>query len=289
MSAVSASWARVRLSPGAHRVRVSRRWLALTLLVLALYVLLTLTIIYRTPVLSWDTGVVELRMRHNYASWLPYVYYYVMLGQRGPATLACLPLFLWWSWRDRTSRPLVMLVTSLILLNVSVGIVKLFTGRVGPRHSNNTHEFFVGGTVYPSGHVSNAVVLYGVIAILAVNRRKLVTALAVFLSLSLGFGTIFLRTHWFTDVIGGWLAGALVLLALPVVMPTAQAWTDAATTWVRRRVGRRSRDLEPPGGHQRIPSVRSVRVLPAAEVGGGHARTAGDPQTEKVTPVSSDA
>ena len=55
-----------------------------------------------------------------------------MLGQRGPATLLFLPWFIWVAKRDRSPRPLVLLGTSLVLLNVSVGVVKYAIRRVGP-------------------------------------------------------------------------------------------------------------------------------------------------------------
>ena len=57
----------------------------------------------------------------------------------------------------------------------------------------------------------------------------------VWLCITVGLGTIYLRTHWFSDVVAGWLAGSLVLLSLPTVMPTAQRWTDTAIAWLRKR------------------------------------------------------
>ena len=227
-----------------------------------------------------------------------------MLGQRGPATLVFLPLFIWLAWRRRTTYPLVVLAVSLVLLNVSVGIVKLATGRVGPRQTHNTHDLFVGGNIFPSGHVSNAVVLYGLIAMLAVHHRKLLAVVAAFISVTVGMGTIYLDTHWFSDVVGGWFAGALVLLALPSVMPPAQRWADALVARVRRRFGHRT-DTDgraadaassPRPGSTRSPArtirVRPVRITrlagaPAATRRAVAPRPAG--QNEKVTPVSSEA
>jgi membrane-associated phospholipid phosphatase len=83
--------------------------------------------------------------------------------------------------------------------------------------------------------VSNTVVLYGLIAWIALTHRRFAIGAAAFLSVTVGLGTVYLDTHWFSDVVGGWIAGALVLLVLPSVMPTAQRWTDAAIGWVRTR------------------------------------------------------
>jgi membrane-associated phospholipid phosphatase len=201
-----------------------------------------LVMIPSSPVLSFDERLANLELWTNYPSWRSFVHYYVIFGQRGPATLVFLPFFLWVSWRSRSTRPLVMLGASLVLLNVSVGILKFGLGRVGPAHANDVHNFFDGGTIYPSGHVSNVVVLYGLIAWISPRFRKTLIAIAVFLSATVGFGTVFLRTHWFSDVVGGWIAGALVLLALPTMMPTAQRWADAGFGWLGARIRGRHRN-----------------------------------------------
>jgi membrane-associated phospholipid phosphatase len=219
--------------------RVSWRGVAFGALLIA-YVLLTLGVIFRSPVLSLDTDLVKLDLRHRYPEWKHPILDYVMFGQRGPATFAFLPYFLWVAWRRRTTKPLVQLGTALILLNLSVGIVKIATGRLGPLRTHQAHDVFVGGNIYPSGHVSNTVVLYGLIAWIALKHRKLAIVAAAFLSVTVGLGTVYLDTHWFSDVVGGWIAGALVLLVLPTVMPTAQRWADAAVDWARQRWTRRT-------------------------------------------------
>ena len=234
--------------------------------VLALYAALTLAIVVKSPLLPLDSHLAHMHFRRRLPGWRPFVYYFVMLGQRGPATLLFLPYFLWAAWRRRSTRPIVLLVTALVLLNVSVGVVKYAIARAGPRqhlhgHLAGAHDIFAGGTIYPSGHVSNAVVLYGLIVMVAVNHRRLLASVAVLLSLLIGLGTVFLDTHWFSDVLGGWLAGVLVLIALPWVMPTAQRWADGLTTrgrawWLRRRERRRPQVPEPVP--ERTPAAQPV-------------------------------
>ena len=203
------------------------------------YLLLTLGVMIETPVLHLDSVLYGLHLHVRYPEYDRFVLDYVMLGQRGPATLVFLPYFIWVAWRLGSLRPLVMLGSSLVLLNLSVGIVKLLTGRLGPQQTMSVHQVLVGGDIYPSGHVANTVVLYGLVAWITLRHRNLVIAAAVFISLTVGLGTVYLNTHWFSDVVGGWLAGALVLLALPTVMPTTSRWTDAAVARVRGRRARR--------------------------------------------------
>jgi membrane-associated phospholipid phosphatase len=239
--------------------------------VLVLYLVVTLSIVFKTPILSLDTSLSQMHFRRRFPGWRLPIFYYVMLGQRGPATLLFLPYFLWAAWRRRSTAPLVMLVTSLVLLNLSVGVVKYAVGRLGPRahvaaHHISAHDLFAGGDIYPSGHVSNAVVLYGIIAMVVISHRKLIAWIAVFLSLTVGLGTVYLDTHWFSDVLGGWIAGGLVLIALPWAMPTAQRWTDAVLArllrWWRTRQARRgagSRPVRAPLAH------KSTVVLPNSD------------------------
>jgi membrane-associated phospholipid phosphatase len=277
-------------------IRLSWRGI-LTILVVAAYIALTLAVIFRSPLLSLDTDLFKLDLRHSHPALRPWVKGTLLLGQRGPATLAFLPVFIWMAWRRRTSEPLVALAVSLILLNVSVGIVKLITGRVGPRQTHNTHDIFVGGNIYPSGHVSNAVVLYGLIAMLAVSHRKLLAVAAVVISVTVGMGTIYLDTHWFSDVMGGWIAGALVLLVLPSAMPTAQRWADALVARGRRRFGRRkpvpagTSDASPEASETRSrPAVSPIRIVRAQSAAARHSVPGRrGVQSEKATPVSSEA
>ena len=251
---------------------VSWRGVAFGVTLLA-YVLLTVGIMVHTPLLDLDNWVYGLHLHVNYPEYNRFVLDYVMLGQRGPATLVFLPYFIWVAWRTQSSRPLVMLGTSLVLLNVSVGVVKLLVGRLGPQQTRLVQQILVGGDIYPSGHVANTVVLYGLIAWITVRHRALLIAVGVFISATVGLGTVYLNTHWLTDVIGGWLAGALVMLALPTVMPTTQRWTDRAVAryrarWDRRR--QRSAARKPAAAGRRVggDSAGSDTEVDAGELAG---------------------
>lgn len=70
---------------------------------------------------------------------------------------------------------------------------------------------------FPSGHTLNAVAVVGIIAYLLVLRRvstggrvAIVTGAATF-ALLVGLSRVYLGHHWFTDVLVGWILGALWL------------------------------------------------------------------------------
>jgi undecaprenyl-diphosphatase len=164
-------------------------------------------VLLQRPYLRWPSGRAPLNL-------------YVIAGQRGPSAIAALAWLTWRSWRTRSLRPLLVLALSLLLLNATVGAVKLALGRLGPHYSHvfGSAELFQGGASFPSGHTANAVITWGTLAYLA-TRRRVAAAAATFIAATVGLATLYLGTHWVSDVLAGWAAGGLVLLALPLGEP----------------------------------------------------------------------
>ena len=70
---------------------------------------------------------------------------------------------------------------------------------------------------YPSGHAMSAISFYGLLATnltASLNVPLAITAsVAVALTLGVGFSRMYLGVHWPTDVLSGWVAGAIWLVA----------------------------------------------------------------------------
>ncbi|MGP3927012.1 phosphatase PAP2 family protein [Streptomyces sp. 8N616] len=173
--------------------------------------------------------------------------YFVVMGQRGPTAVLVAAWLGWRSWRQRTLRPLLALGVALLLLNITVGAVKIGLGRLGPHYATTvgSAEMFAGGDIFPSGHTANAVVTWGILAYLATTpqARRVLSVVAAVFALGVGATTVYLGTHWVSDVLLGWAAGLVVLLALPWFEP-AIAWCEAHILAARDRF-REGRGLAP--------------------------------------------
>lgn len=220
------------------RLSRTRIWLFRSTLVA--YVAIVVAVLTSSKLVTLDWQVMMFRPYKQWPQVHAFLDYFVVLGQRGPTAVAVAAWLGWRSWRQRTLHPLLVLGASLLLLNVTVGAVKYGLGRLGPHYATSvgSAELFAGGDIFPSGHTANAVVTWGVIAYLAHTTwvRRVTSVIAALLALGVGMTTIYLGTHWVSDVLLGWAAGLLILLALPWCEPTLKAMEAyLLSAWARWR------------------------------------------------------
>ncbi|WP_055713184.1 phosphatase PAP2 family protein [Streptomyces torulosus] len=210
---------------------------------LAFYVAIVWAVIITSWLVRLDWQIMFFRPYQQWPEIHAFLDYYVVLGQRGPTAVMVAAWLGWRSWRQHTLRPLLALGVSLLLLNITVGAAKLGMGRLGPHYATEigSNEMWLGGDIFPSGHTANAVVTWGILAYLASTprARRWLSALSAVTSLGVGLTTVYLGTHWLSDVLLGWAAGLLILLALPWFEPLisrAEAWIfSLRDTWRDRR------------------------------------------------------
>jgi len=213
------------------RLPISNRRAAVFGFTALAYLAVIVGIVCDTPLVDLDWALQQLRPYGRWPELQPYLDIWVVAGQRGPTAIAAGLWLGWRSYRQRSLRPLLVMGMALLLLNVTVGGVKIVTGRLGPHYAHyvGSPELFSGGNIFPSGHTANAVVTWGVLAYLAVRWRRTGGVLAGLTAASVGLTTVYLGTHWISDVFAGWAAGLLVLLALPLAEPVVAA-ADARIT-----------------------------------------------------------
>jgi membrane-associated phospholipid phosphatase len=204
------------------------------------YVAIVVAVVTSSKLVTLDWQVMMWRPYKQWPQIHAFLDYFVVLGQRGPTAAMVAAWLVWRAWRQRTLHPLLVLGTSLLLLNVTVGAVKYGLGRLGPHYATTvgSPELFAGGDIFPSGHTANAVVTWGVLAYLATTPgvRRVTSVIAALLALGVGMTTVYLGTHWVSDVLLGWAAGLLVLLALPWCEPAmAMAEDFLVDFWARLR------------------------------------------------------
>ncbi len=144
------------------------------------------------------------------------------LGLRGVTATVLLIAAAFIAYKFKTWRPLNLAVLSLLLLNLTVGASKILLGRTKPRDGFDL--LHAGGMSYPSGHASNAVLSWGILAYLIYRYAKvdryqgrLASAGVVFISLTVCTVSLIRHTHWFSDLLGGLFIGSALLVAVIAV------------------------------------------------------------------------
>ena len=141
------------------------------------------------------------------------------LGLRSLTATVLLLAALYIARKFKTWRPLNLAVLSLLALNIVVGIFKIFLGRTKPRDGFDL--LHAGGMSYPSGHASNAVLSWGVLAYLIYRyarvdryQGRLAISGVVIISFTVCAVSLIRHTHWFSDLLGGLFIGSALLVAV---------------------------------------------------------------------------
>jgi membrane protein DedA with SNARE-associated domain/membrane-associated phospholipid phosphatase len=123
-----------------------------------------------------------------------------------------------WRWRAGTWRPLDLLAAAYTGAWALQASVKLLVHRPGPPDGLALAHF--SGSAFPSGHATNSVAVYGMLAALLAasssrwGRKVAAWATAAGLVALIGLSRMYLGGAWLTDVLGGFALGGTWLLAL---------------------------------------------------------------------------
>jgi membrane-associated phospholipid phosphatase len=138
------------------------------------------------------------------------------LGQGGELIAITVGVSFVLAWRRRSVRPILPAGLAPIVVTVLIVVLKRWTERGAPHYGPVALFSGPGYVEYPSGHVQNGVVYYGILALLlAPYLPDLARRLLCWVPGPLVFiGTTYVAYHWLTDSVGGYLLGLLVIRQL---------------------------------------------------------------------------
>ncbi|MDQ3660904.1 MAG: phosphatase PAP2 family protein [Actinomycetota bacterium] len=126
---------------------------------------------------------------------------------------------------------------SLLVLAALAGEVVIFLGLtvLVDRNRPMVHRLDVAPPTssFPSGHMAAAIVLYGVVAIIASRHLRsrvvvvLLWLLAIVVPLAVGAARMYRGMHYFTDVVGGGVLGTVWLTVSARVLAPFRSWRSA--------------------------------------------------------------
>ena len=205
-----------------HRRRQMDRALRWSLILFFGFLLVTQQVLTNGPLVSYDKEI-NSQPKPQFEGFAGFFLRRLDdLGLRGVTATVLLIAAAFIAYKFKTWRPLNLAVLSLLLLNLTVGASKILLGRTKPRDGFDL--LHAGGMSYPSGHASNAVLSWGILAYLIYRYAKvdryqgrLASAGVVLISLTVCIVSLIRHTHWFSDLLGGLFIGSALLVAVIAV------------------------------------------------------------------------
>ena len=203
-----------------HEMNVALRWSAVLTFG---FVLVTLDVINQGLLYRFDQYIAEIE-RPKLTGFTNFIVLRVDdLGLRWVTASILLITATLISRRFKSWRPLNLSFLSLVFLNVFVGAAKIGFGRCKARENFDVC-MFTDGMAYPSGHISNALVTWGLFAyiIFRYTHRAPFEGLKLYwlvalLTIAVGSASLIRNTHWFTDLLGGMFIGGAILVLVVAI------------------------------------------------------------------------
>jgi membrane-associated phospholipid phosphatase len=207
---------RITEEPPRRRIRdrIGRRSRLIAVLLTSSLVYVIVDIFIEGPLTQLDIAINDWDGEATFPSLEEAARWYDKMGQRSvlvPILLLVAGIF---ARRHRTWRPVVLAAMSFLVLNVVVGAMKILIGRSETETGNA--DVLSGGIIFPSGHSSNMVLTGGVIVYLCLRYaedppvRRIAALWTVLTTLTI-LTSLYIGSHWLTDLVAGVLVGGLLL------------------------------------------------------------------------------
>ncbi|MBI3428674.1 MAG: phosphatase PAP2 family protein [Actinobacteria bacterium] len=186
------------------------------------YLLVTQQVMANGPLIRVDAAISRAK-RPDVSPFIDFLLRKIdNLGLRGLTATILIIAALLISRHFKSWRPLNLAILAVLSLNFVVGVSKLAIGRTKPRL--NVDLIHAGGLSYPSGHASNAVLSWGILAYLIyrythreVFHGRMLAIIVATITLSVVAVSLFRSTHWFSDLLGGlFIGGSLLVLIIAI-------------------------------------------------------------------------
>ena len=174
-----------------------------------------------THLLDWGVQVVLWLQQFSPTLDIPFKAFTFLGGKT--FYLVFIPLVYWCVDRRTGARLFILLLFSAYLNAVA----KVLVHQPRPFNYDPRVRAIVpaGGGGLPSGHTQNAVVVWGFLA--AGSHRASAWLPAIILMICIPLSRVYLGVHFPTDLLGGYLLGALILIFFGVLGPRLEAWLAA--------------------------------------------------------------
>ncbi|MBY0524670.1 MAG: phosphatase PAP2 family protein [Gemmataceae bacterium] len=219
---------------------------------IAVFAAIAIGVVTKSELTGFDEDVANRLHEHALASPAAVLVFRGFTFMANAATLLVLAIavalvlvFLGRRWQERRSYFLFLVLAWIVALAGGATLNASLKGafeRQRPQFEQPlVHEKSLS---FPSGHSMNGLIAYGMLAYLLVlatprprQRTVLIVAVAM-LVLHIGFSRIYLGAHWFSDVIGGFMAGAAWLIFCIVLTESLRRRRFAAVTVMPNAVPR---------------------------------------------------
>jgi undecaprenyl-diphosphatase len=163
----------------------------------------------------WDPRVESFVVAHRDHALTVAMQWFTWLGSNAVLVPMVLVVGGWFVWNRREWKPFTKLAVALGGAIASYDIVQPLVARPRPPAADRIVGA-LGGWSFPSGHATQAVAAWGMLALIlaagrSVRRKAELLLGALLIVLVVGASRIYLGAHWFTDVLGGYALGGLWL------------------------------------------------------------------------------
>lgn len=154
--------------------------------------------------------------------------FFTMFGEE--IVLVAILGFLYWCWDKETGKRMGLMIVTGVVWNPFVKNIFLrrrpYFDHTGIKClkpvTSDADVMDVGaqGFSFPSGHSTNAAIVYGGLAVLRNDlahekRRKILLAIGIVMPILVGLSRMVVGVHYPTDVLIGWLMGMVIVLVMP--------------------------------------------------------------------------